>query len=408
MTKGEPEELQRTVAVALSRMQPDAQPRQTLMRIGTALLGSRIFSMQEGFYMLTGLPLRGSSRTTVMLGVGYLDNRVRVVDSSAFRAAPDEAGEDEDAAASVPFKTNKIDYYRCRAGEPEEAERRGEQQGGSESLEDVCLFNFITEYQVSTTAPGERQVEFQDFWKVDIPVRPPDNPQRYITKRSRSAVPRIYPYMTPESHVHGEELFYAQLMLYVPWRDERIDLLATSDGGQFDSYELAFRAKYETMRQRIGNAEYADRVEQLVQRLDALDPEARAAAYARAAPTGTQVEEGDGALLDDMYNANDPYQNLGARIDAFQLAEGLEPNDGQAANVGEVNANAVAASLGAAEQNAGRGRMLDSVFEQNQALMSADQRVVVVEVRQHMVATQRPNSVTTPLRLFVTGGAGTG
>lgn len=406
MTKGEPEELQRTVATALSRMQPNSQPRQTLMRIGTALLGSRIFSMQEGFYMLTGLPLRGSSRTTVMLGVGYLDNRVRVVDSSAFRAAPEEVGEDEDAAASVPFKSNKIDYYRCRAGEPEDAERRGALQAGSESLEDVCLFNFITDYQVSTTAPGQRQVEYQDYWRVDIPVLLPNNPQRYITKRSRSAVPRIYPYMTPESH--GEEFFYAQLMLYVPWRNERIDLLATRDGGQFDSYEQAFRAKYDRMRQRIGNAEYADRVEQMVQRLDALDPEARAAAYARAAPTGTQVEEADGALLDDLYNANDPYQNLGARIDAFQLAEGLAPNDVQAANVGEVNANAVAASLGAAEQNAGRGRMLDSVFEQNQALMSTDQRAVVVEVRLHMVATQRPNSVTPPLRLFVTGGAGTG
>jgi hypothetical protein len=66
--------------------------------------------MQEAYWLLSGEELRGSTRQIVKLGLGYPDNRVRVVDSRAFRAAnqqPDVEDGDE-----VVLKTNTYTYYR--------------------------------------------------------------------------------------------------------------------------------------------------------------------------------------------------------------------------------------------------------------------------------------------------------
>jgi hypothetical protein len=102
----------------------------------------------------------------------------------------------------------------------------------------------------------------RDYWCVEN-----SDTERYIYKRKSVAVPRLYPHMTPESH--GEEYFYSQLLLYKPWRNEQVDLIANPAGGSYPSYSEAFLRQGQALAQRhTVYHPFAEGMEQAVQRLE--------------------------------------------------------------------------------------------------------------------------------------------
>lgn len=235
LTKGEPEEMRATVREALDALPATAGTRQQLHRIGTTLLGSRECSLQEGMYLMAGLPLRGASRTVVPLNVGRADERTHIVDTRAYRQADDE---DEVALAAGIYN-----YYAARPA----------------ALQATSLYEFATGFEVvssrSSAFPEPLQVQGGT-------TRGP----RYVRRRTNAAMLRTYPRMTPEAH--GDDYYYAQLLLHVPWRDEEADLPAGHA-----TAEAAFMQHADAIQRRLANQRYGEGVEATVQQLRELDNE---------------------------------------------------------------------------------------------------------------------------------------
>jgi hypothetical protein len=191
------------------------------------------FAMQEAAYLLCRLDLRGSSRSTVKLGIGFPKNRIRIVTTEALR----DAGPDKGAAVAA----NTYDYYQYRLLE----------------LAACTLFEFLTKYGINKVAAGS------PFRPILLPYGNRPEP-RYIHLRRKAAVPRLFPQMTEESH--DEEYFYSMLSLHTPWRREEEALRE-----RFNTYKEAFQTRAEEMQGPVDNEQYASRIEAAVIRLRALE-----------------------------------------------------------------------------------------------------------------------------------------
>lgn len=166
---------------------------------------------QEVAWGLAGLPLRGSSRTTVKVGVGYPENRVGILVTGAARsaAAPgqegegelevDEEGNEGRAAEESALSLGVLAYYAARPP----------------SLEHVTLFKFASQYEVTS-----------GFTRTSTPFVV-GRATKYVKPRTNAAVVRVYPRLSPGAH--GGEYFYAMLLLHVPWRDEVQEFPRNSD-----------------------------------------------------------------------------------------------------------------------------------------------------------------------------------
>ena len=87
MTKGETAGLRQLVSEALQALPEDCSTAKCLMKIGSTILTNREMSLQEATYHLTGLPLRGSSRATIKINIGYPEKRVRILNTGVLRRA---------------------------------------------------------------------------------------------------------------------------------------------------------------------------------------------------------------------------------------------------------------------------------------------------------------------------------
>ena len=207
--------------------------------IGAKFLGTREVCVQNAVMDCLSMWLFKKSRESVFVSGEPRESRVSMMKPKYEL----EAMEDEDENV---FYNSVHDKYAARP----------------DSMEDVCLASFATDYKYSTSV-GDDADNLDSLPPVDSeeesdeeepalkrkkgPPRQPrirlKNNMGTLIKRKRSAILRTHSY---KIHKDRERYFHAKLMLYYPWREED-DLMAG-----YESYEMRFQHVQDTV---IANAD---------------------------------------------------------------------------------------------------------------------------------------------------------
>ena len=282
--KDESQALKKVIADNLARLPGDASVRFRLSKIGNTLLSHRQLSQQEAAFLMTGLHLKGSSRATVFVATVPEERRTRLVKpSSQLR----ELG-DEDTNVLL---MGLIDHYAaCSEGE---------------CFNSMTLAHFTVWYNYTAAPVGD-----DDHSGNRLPRYELQNGLGTITQCRLSACLRV-PVMSPESH--GDDYYYQLLMLYLPWRNERVDLL-----GEYQTAREAFLAKRDHLQfLNADHSSFADEVQRAVQQLSTLQQNQFGDnLYVPLAPSTMQnrlENGGEGNGFDPLYDGDvniDPSVNL--------------------------------------------------------------------------------------------------
>jgi hypothetical protein len=294
MTKSETSGLKSVVSNALATLPADSSFARRLQRVGTAGLGQREYSVQEATYLLMGYKLKGMGCTIVDLNVGFPENRVRVINTAAFRDAvgdPDRGrvyGDMPDNAGGH-LATNIYEYFPARP----------------HRLHHLSMHEFVAQYDLRTSAPRGAAAE------DEIRVRPKygESPSgeetvtyttRWVVQRTSHALVRVRPHMTPESK--GDEFYYSLTCMHHPWHLAPEQMAGYRlDNGSFVTTQMfyaneraavigehataleAFMAHGEVMMEHLDRAALADDLRARMDEVDALDQDLRVEAHAGVA-----------------------------------------------------------------------------------------------------------------------------
>ena len=158
--------------------------RESLRKVGNAMLNSQEVSAQEAVYILLGLQLRKASRTVQFINTSPAHLRVRMVKSAAVLAQAD------------PDDTNVLEEYAL-------LERYVTRP---QTLDNVCLAEFTSDYDLSPSPRKEGHIG---------PDMSPN--KRWYYKRQVRKIIRFVGYNAIRS---PEDYRRERLMLYVPFRNE--------------------------------------------------------------------------------------------------------------------------------------------------------------------------------------------
>ena len=158
--------------------------RESLRKVGNAMLNSQEVSAQEAVYILLGLQLRKASRTVQFINTSPTHLRVRIIKSATTLAEAD------------PDDTNVLEEYALLeryTSRPRE-------------LDHVCLAEFTSDYDMSRIKGKEGH------------IGPDMSPSKRWYHRRR--VKKIIRYVGYNMVRSPEDYRREKLMLYVPFRDE--------------------------------------------------------------------------------------------------------------------------------------------------------------------------------------------
>ena len=224
-----------------------------------------------------------------------------------------------------------------------------------------------------------------------------------IYLRRKQACLRI-PTITQESH--GDSYYYHLLFLYLPWRNETLDLI-----GNHQSAQASFVANKDKLQVLSSeqHSSFADEVQRATEQLRVLN-QCGDALYAPVAPCTSHVNlennnEGDG---------HDPIYDHELYLDDVAAMLPDDNNDhnnhlcGQniEQNIGDIEDALTLDSIS-------RRRFSDSEFEARIASLNDSQRVPYEKILEysrgvHDFQMKIRESMPSPFRMFITGGAGTG
>ena len=265
----------------LKEMPENCTPRERLKRVGNVLMNARELSAQEAAYRAVGLPLRTMSRTVVYVDGNKPHQRTRILKSAADLKKLDSDSTDI-------FRTGLVERYAARPN----------------CIEDMCLAEFASLYKSagsgkSTTSVEDNCSQDSEESGIDEPllqhqVRPKSFELKgkagIMIKRHRPAVIRTHHFHRKEE---TEKHCYAMLKLYLPWRDELVDLM---DG--FQSAELHFTAVADTIKEQIQQYQhFAKDIEECIESMKKNDADAEQQRLAMAgemfAPQAEQENDND-------------------------------------------------------------------------------------------------------------------
>ena len=197
-----------------------------LRRLGSVFMNHRELSAQEAVYRMLSLPLKTLSRTVVFVSTDTKDKRTCLL-------KPKHVLDDMDDDSEDIYMTSLIDRYAARP----------------DSLNDMCLAEFAANY----TTRSRQDVDDEESTDA-LPPANEDTRRRCekiklknglgkMYKRKRECVIRFHRYNREKE---TGEMYRAKIMLYIPWRDETVDLLA----GRAD-----FKSHYEERADAILNNE---------------------------------------------------------------------------------------------------------------------------------------------------------
>ena len=183
------------------------QIRTQLRRLGSVFLNHREVSAQEAVYRILSLPLKQLSRTVVFVNTAPKEDRVSLL-------KPISQIENMEDDCEEIFQTNLIDRYAARP----------------DTLDDMCLAEFAANYTVcsgqelldgetSDAIPTPDNEEGRKCERIEL-----KNRLGYMYKRRREAVIRFHRFNYEKE---ASKVYRSKLMLYLPWRNEDIDLLGS-------------------------------------------------------------------------------------------------------------------------------------------------------------------------------------
>ena len=192
--------------------------RVQLRRIQSVFLNHRELSAQEAAYRILSLPLKQLSRTVVFINTSPKQDRVTMLKPTR------QLNQMEDESENI-YLTSLIDRYAARP----------------DSLDSLCLAEFAANYSYTASSGGDEDVEACDVLPSPEEVEGARKHTRIklknglgtMYKRTRQAIIRFHKFNIEKE---AEKLYRSKLMLYMPWRDEAIDIL----GGY-----VSFRSRYE-------------------------------------------------------------------------------------------------------------------------------------------------------------------
>ena len=384
MCKDEPQELKQLIAANLARLPENSTQRQRLLKIGNTLISHRVLSAQEAVYRTTGLHLRGSTRSSVFVNTARPEKHTKILRPT--HQLRSMAGSDTNV-----FQAGLHERYATRPpGDP---------------FDDMSLANFAVWYAVSRTPSTEASLATSSRAQPRYELQ---NGLGTIYLRRKQACLRV-PTFSPESH--GDDYYYHLLVLYLPWRDERRDLFA-GHATAMKSF-LANRDRLRYPNQDVNFAHFADEVQRAVQNIEALN-EYGDAVYAPLAPGAAQAHldiNDEGTGMDPVYN-QELYLDPSATAAANPGGEGVGD---VVINPGDDRNNDFLTDLhdGATLNTMSRRRFTNDEFAEKVASLNESQRAAyraVVEFTRLLHGYQMGtlDTLPRPLRLFITGGAGTG
>ena len=360
MCKGESEEAKKAISDSLQSLAPNASLQKRLSKLGNTMLLHRQLSGQEAAYRLCHLPLKDSSRKVVFVNTVPPEKRTRILKNRS------ELLELDDMDTNL-FQPGLFNRYAARPQEDE--------------FEKMTLAHFSVWYDSvyrDDTPKGSSGRHIQPRFKLQGNLG-------WIKLRTKQACLRT-PIMTPQSH--GDEYYYSLLLLYIPWRREKEDLLL-----KHDSALSAFIAREKEMK--VLNCEhhtFAEEVQRVVQQLQAVS---------------------DGAYMDLVA----PNVQHGEREDATHVPEELDHGLHNAENyVQDEQVDVDALPTVADDDNANgtltRMRLTDKAFTELVCNLNAKQREAFDMVVQYTSSLHKfhlgQEAQPKPIRIFITGGAGTG
>ncbi|XP_066269843.1 uncharacterized protein [Branchiostoma lanceolatum] len=201
-----------------------------LRKVGSAFLNNREVSAQEAVYRLLSLPLQRKSRQVVYVNTATKDKRVSMLKP---RHVLESMNDDDDDI----FCTSALDRYASRP----------------RVLEEMSLAEFRATYNTGASDPpdgGTDHIPDVLDGRDDNGMNDKDRIQRYprviklqnnlgnMKRRRQHCIIRFH-----KETKNDEDRYRNLLMLYLPWRDEEVDL---KDG--FASYKDHFEHVIDTVR----------------------------------------------------------------------------------------------------------------------------------------------------------------
>ncbi|XP_072232324.1 uncharacterized protein [Leuresthes tenuis] len=211
ITKAEQE-----MGLLLQRAQNEARngnldAKAAFKQLGSVYLHNREVSAQEAVYRLTRMHLKECSREVQFIPVG--ENPVRM--SLPLHVLQAKAQLQQSDDESSIWMTNVVERYKSR---PRSAE-----------MEELCLASFCSQYRVISKSEGLQQRESHDIIQLN-------NNRGFIRKRTRTQ-PAVVRYPRFSQTKNPEQYFHSLLQLFLPFYE---DLHLRPP--QFDTYEQFYRS----------------------------------------------------------------------------------------------------------------------------------------------------------------------
>ena len=314
--------------------------RQKIYKIASKFINSSEVSAQEAIYILLSMPLSHSSRSSVFVNTGEKKDRVR-------RFKSETQLKELDRDSNDVLMDGLIEYYTHRPDE----------------LEDVCLADFASLYDYTRCRSSDATKEEEEQQMVEEAsagkVLALKENRGFIRMRKTLKIIRYWRYQREKEPTN----FYREkLMLYVPWRDEDIDLINIDHQSKFDSLASTIMEKE---RQYVEDA-----------------------AHDYSAIESSLEKEAREEFYDDREeDVPEEFAHLGLRENVQNFDEEVQDISGPNPSPGSFLVPK---------------HMEDGTFEQLINKLNEEQRHFVLGLLNHVKTTDDP------FLMFLTGGAGTG
>lgn len=355
ISKSEPQGLKDILNKVCTDLPANSTTQHTLAKIGNTVLSHRVLGAQEAAYRLCGLPLVRSSRATVWVNSRLPTKRARLLKPKQELEA---LSDDSDNV----FISNIVDAYMYRPVSI---------HVDKFPWDTMSLATFVTSFSVSGS-PLKSQTRVQSYI---------EHIDKWIIQRLKTACLRT-PKFNP---IDGDDYYYHMLYLFTPWRKES-DIL-----GLHKTYEDAFKAKQHLLDySTLQNSEFVVQIEKAIQHVHILSMDEQESVAAYVAPSTSEHNLNN---TDHVLDQSFIEQNINETLQTFPS----NPNDLSAIHDNSLQWKSMTVH-----------KLTDTVFGNMMSQLSPDQKQVFDIVKDTFKKRVTDSVNTHPLRIFITGGAGSG
>lgn len=345
--KNEPFAFKQKIHSTLQELPKESSQRRILSKIGNILLTHRTISTQETVYRILGLQMVYNSRESIYIDTSLPEKRYRILKS---KKQLDELS----PGSTDLYVDNMRQYYLYRPN--------------TDLFDPMTVSKFVTNYKLAyrmpnTASRGLPRYQFQVKGKTII-----------IMERSKPACLQCYiPKLTLDPEAH----YFSMLYLFMAFRSDS-EIIAP-----YKSYQEAFQHKQHSVDQEeLIKTNNLDKFEKTVDYLMNLQPDQIDDLQCITTPAYQLTK--DISSAEDLQKVPDLFS-----FDILQPMECPARTDPLQDSLQTFKDMSVYT-------------MTDDLFEKNLASLNPGQRSVLKTIDTHKL------SKSSPLHLFVTGGAGTG